>query len=127
MSKNHLPKTVKEVADKLKAHKNRCVEILKNDKIRAYLCAIRNHSPNESAERIADAIFDVILEDWPNRFRDEGKLQGPETELTQVQILLAPYNLREILFIEDNGQREIDNRIRTRSEFKKQLLAQLKK
>ena len=95
--------------------------------IRAYLCAIGNYSLNESAERIADAIFAIILEDWPNRFRDEGKLQGLETELTQVQILLAPYNLREILFIEDNGQREIDNRIRTRSEFKKQLLVQFKK
>ena len=82
---------MKEVADKLKAHKNKCVEILKNDKIRAYLCAIKNYSLNETAERIADAIFDVILEDWPKRFRDEGKLRELETELTQVQILLAPY------------------------------------
>jgi hypothetical protein len=115
------------VADKLTVHRNKCVEILKQDKIRAYICAINNYSLNETAETIANAIFDVILEDWPNRFRDEGKLQGLEPELTQVQILLAPYNLREFLFIEDNGQREIDNRIRTPSEFKKQLLAQLKK
>jgi hypothetical protein len=127
MNKDHLPKTVKEVAHRLKAHKNKCVEILKNDKIRAYICAIQNYSLNESAERIANAIFDVILEDWPNRFRDEGKLHGLETELSHVQILLAPYNLREILFVEENGQREIDDRIRTRSEFKKQLLAELQK